>query len=487
MVNPRTESFQNFSFTRMKNSLLTLATGALVALLASCSKSGQQVNISAQQFASGTFVTNGDTLNSKDGSSNRAIKGTLKTGQTYYLSSDHGDAVINNGDTLVIQSGVSIYIVGPTTGPTAIGTQDHAPGLVVNGTLLSLGTKTAPVLITVQDPTLRSDPSKDPQDPDTDPAFRGYWGGVQGMPGGGDIILKWTRLEYMGGLTPSNAPARATLQRYGVWIQNPGAHLVVEDCWLYGSANDMLRPAGAQFEILRNTFEKVGFSAGECVNVKSGSVGDIAYNLVVGGTGNAFKSANAGGLSPQANMNCYNNTIINTGYRQLKVGEGGSLDFESGGRGNCYNNLLVNCKFGLGITGAASATAAADTANVHYGYTYNYGDSAFITAQFLPSGYITQTQPGDINGGNASTPGAGNPAFKDYALPVVFGINFIEADYVGSYDFHLESNSPALGKAYTSFTAYGSVPVDPVFGVTTLSQPGKDMGAFQSDGTGNQH
>lgn len=465
----------------------TLAAIGLMSVFFSCNKSNQQVTVSQQQFVSGTYVTAGDTLNSKDGSSNRAIKGTLQTGQTYYLSSDHGDATINNGDTLVIQSGVTIYIVGPSTGPTAIGTQDHAPGIVVNGTLLSLGTKTAPVLVTVQDPTLRSDPTKDPQDPSTDPAFKGYWGGIQGGTASGDIILKWTRLEYMGGLTPSNAPVRPTLERYGVWAQNPACHLVVEDCWLYGSANDMLRPAGCQFEIMRNTFEKVGFSAGECVNVKSGSVGDIAYNLVIGGTGNAFKSANAGGLSPQANMNCYNNTIVNTGYRQLKVGEGGSLDFESGGRGNCYNNLLVNCKFGLGITGAASATAAADTANVHYGYTYNYGDSAFICAQFLPAGYITQAQSSDINGGNATTPGANNPEFTGYALPVAFGINFIEADYVGSYTFHLESNSPAVGKGYTSFSAYGSVSVDPVFGVTTLSQPGKDIGAFQTDGTGNQH
>ena len=446
-------------------------------LFFACNKSPEQVNVSQQQFHSGTFVQPGDTLNSV-----AAVKGTLQAGSTYYLSSVNGDAVINAGDTLVIQSGVTIYAVGST-----LGTQDHSPGIVVNGTLLSLGTKAAPVLMTIGDASLRSNPANDPQDPNTDPAFKGYWGGIQGMPGGGDIILKWTRIEYTGGLTPLNAPARAGEQRYAVWIQNPASHLVVEDCWLYGSANDCLRPAGGSFEILRNTFEKVGVTAGECVNVKSGSVGDIAFNVVVGGTGNAFKSANTGGQNPQANMNCFNNTILNTGYRQLKVGEGGSLDFESGGRGNCYNNLVVNCKFGLAITGAASATAAADTANVFYGYTYNYGDSAFITSQFLPSGYITQAQPSDINGGNNTTPGANNPEFTGYTLPVTFGINFIEADYVGSYDFHLQSTSPALGKGYTGFSAYGSVPMDPVFGVTTLSQPSKDIGAYPSDGSGNQH
>ncbi|MDR3715039.1 MAG: hypothetical protein P4L51_19670 [Puia sp.] len=470
----------------MKKAVFSILA-VMILFLTACSKSDQHVTVSQQQFTSGTDVQSGDTLNSKNGSSNRAIAGTLKAGQTYYLSSDHGDATINTGDTLTIQSGVTIYIIGPSTGQTSIGTQDHAPGIVVNGTLLSLGTKDAPILVTVQDPALRSNPALDPQNPSTDPAFKGYWGGIQGGTQSGNVILKWTRLEYLGGLTPSNAPVRATLQRYGVWMQNPNANLVVEDCWLYGSANDCLRPAGCKFEILRNTFEKVGITAGECVNVKSGSVGDIAFNVVVGGTGNAFKSANAGGLSPQANMNCYNNTILTTGYRQLKVGEGGSLDFESDGRGNCYNNLLVNCKFGLGITGASSATAAADTANVHYGYTYNYGDSSFITRQFLPAGYITAAQPGDINGGNATVPGANNPMFVGYSLPVVAGINFIEADYAGTYNFRLQPGSPAIGKGYTGFTAYGSVPVDPVFGVTQLSQPGKDMGAYQTDGSGNQH
>lgn len=458
-----------------------------IVLFAACAKNNQDVSVSQQQFVSGVILQDGDTLNSINGSSNQTIKGTLKAGGTYYLSSDHGDAIINAGDTLVIQSGVTIYIVGPSTGATAIGTQNHAPGIDVNGTLLSLGTKAAPVLVTVQDPTLRSNPANDPQDPSTDPAFRGYWGGIEGGANSGDIILKWTRLEYMGGLGSTTDPYRPSEQRYGVISQNPAANLVVEDCWLYGTANDCLRPAGGSFEILRNTFEKVGITAGECVNVKSGSVGDIAYNLVVGGTGNAFKSASTGGKSPQANMNCYNNTILNTGYRQLKVGEGGSLDFESDGRGNCYNNLLINCKFGLGITGAASATAAADTANVHYGYTYNYGDSLFITQQFLPSGYITQAQSTDINGGNGTTPGANNPLFVGYALPVTFGINFIEADYAGTYNFHLSSGSPAIGKAYTGFSAYGSVKVDPTFGVTALTQPGKDFGCYQTDGTGNQH
>ena len=83
----------------------------------------------------------------------------------------------------------------------------------------------------------------------------------------------------------------------------------------------MIRPAGCKYEIFRNTFEKIGLTAGECVNVKSGCVGDIAYNLAVGGTGNAFKTSNAGGLSPQSNMNTYKNTVVTGGFSQAKAGE----------------------------------------------------------------------------------------------------------------------------------------------------------------------
>ena len=473
----------------MKNikSYLLFLSAALFFYSCSKSSNDQQIQISSQEFHAGTYVQNGDTLNSKNKSNGRAIKGTLKTGQTYYLASDYAAATINNGDTLVIQSGVKILVVGLTSGPTAIGTQDHAPGIIVNGTLLSLGTKDAPVLITVADASLKSNPTKDPQSPNTDPAFKGYWGGIQGSTTSGDIILKWTRLEYVGGLTPSNSPTRATLDSYGIYVQNPACNFVLEDCWLYGSHDDMVRVAGGKFEIMRNTFEKVGLIAGEGVNVKSGGVGDIAYNVVVGGTGNCFKSANAGGLSPQANMTCYNNTMITGGFRQQKAGEGGSLDFENGGRGVAYNNFIIDCAFGLSVLGGGATTPAADTANVKYGYTYNYGDNSSITTQFLPAGYITKVQTGDINSGNGTTPGANNPMFVNYSLPLPASTQFVSMDYVGSFNFRLQATSSAVGKGYTNFSPLAVVKVDKTFGVTEITAPGKDIGAYQTNGTGNQH
>ncbi|HEY4111579.1 hypothetical protein [Puia sp.] len=467
--------------------ILSLSLTGLVLFFVSCGKhNDQDVTVSNQQFSAGSFIQAGDTLNSKSGSNGRAIKGTLQSGKTYYLSSLYADATINAGDTLVVQNGVSVLVVGPASGAGAIGTQDHAPGIVVNGTFLCLGTKDKPNWFTVADASLKSDPAKDPQNPSTDPAFKGYWGGIQGGVGSGDIIIKWTHLEYTGGLAPLNGPKPGT-NRYGVFIQSPSANFVVEDSWLYGCANDVVRPAGGKYEIFRNTFEKIGLIAGECVNVKSGSTGDIGYNLVVGGTGNAFKAANAGGLSPQASMICYNNTVITTGYRQAKAGEGGSIDFEQAGRGLAYNNILVNCAYGLGIRGGGGSVPIADTANIRYGYTYNYGDGTDFTTQFLPVGFITVQQASDINGGNATTPGANNPRFVNYPLPAAPGTNFSAADYVGSFNFRLASGSPAIGKGYTAFSVAAVVKKDAVFGVTEVTPPGKDLGAYQSDGSGNQH
>src|ERR1700749_290253 len=108
----------------MKVIIGTFFVGGML-VFAACSKSSNQVNISGQLFSSGTFIDNGDTLNSKNGSNGRSIKGTLKAGQTYYLCSLYADATINSGDTLVVQNDVKVLLVGPKTGPGAVGTQDH--------------------------------------------------------------------------------------------------------------------------------------------------------------------------------------------------------------------------------------------------------------------------------------------------------------------------------------------------------------------------
>jgi len=59
--------------------------------------------------------------------------------------------------------------------------------------------------------------------------------------------------------------------------------------------------------------------------------------------------------------------------------------------------------------------------------------------------------------------------------------------FVKGYDFHLQSSSPAIGKGNTSIVPLNVVPIDPKFGATELTLPGADIGAYQSNGKGNQH
>jgi hypothetical protein len=58
---------------------------------------------------------------------------------------------------------------------------------------------------------------------------------------------------------------------------------------------------------------------------------------------------------------------------------------------------------------------------------------------------------------------------------------------VDNYNFGLKPGSPAIGKGFTGFTALGSVPVHPKYGLTELTQTGRDIGAYQTNGTGNNH
>jgi hypothetical protein len=57
---------------------------------------------------------------------------------------------------------------------------------------------------------------------------------------------------------------------------------------------------------------------------------------------------------------------------------------------------------------------------------------------------------------------------------------------VGGFNFRLSPNSPALGKGYI-FAELRVVPVSPNFGSTAITPPNKDMGAYPSDNSGNQH
>jgi hypothetical protein len=456
----------------------------VTALMVACNKSEEEVVVSAPLFKVGQAVSTKTPLSG-------SIKGTLLSDSTYKVG---GDVFINEGDTLVIQPGAKIHF--PGTAPYCF---------VVKGSLLSLGTQKKPIYFTV--PTVvKTDVYG--ADPTTDPAYKGYWGGIYGETTFKSIIIKWTHLELGGGklgTSPVSFMANGATS-YVVSTKNSDGVLVLEDSWLYGCIDDPFRPFGCRFNVMRNTFEKGGFTGGESMNIKSGNVGIFAYNLIVGSATNGPKASNNGGVNPQTNIQMYNNTIVTSGYRRSAAGRGGSTNFEEGSKGVYYNNLMVNCKFGPRVVGATAnyngnALVVADTANIKGGYNYNYVDSLKIANEIYPTGFATKPDPNDIPTPSSFLPagykpgqvydgsaavGKNNPLFVNFPLPQTTK-KMGDVSFVGTYNFRLQATSPAIGKGFTGFTILNVVPVSANFGATVLTPPNKDIGAYPTDGTGNKH
>jgi hypothetical protein len=473
--------------------LLQIISFAIIILLggSSCNKS-DNTTISTPYFSVGQTVAPGNISGS--------IKGTMKSDSTYYVTAD---VIINKGDTLVIQPGVHIYFKGNFN-------------FWIHGNLLSLGTQTKPIWFTVQGLS-KSDVVG--QDPTTDNAYLGSWGGLLCDTTTNYLILKWTHLEFGGGKV-------GTSQVFGVkngataWVisfANQNGIFDMEDSWIYGGVDDPIRIQGGKINLMRNTVEKGGYTGGEGMcNIKSGTQGNVAYNLIIGPATNGVKPSNNGGRT-QTNVIAYNNTILNGGYRRFlyggagnSLGRGGSINFEEGAEGQAYNNLLFDCKFGLRVVGTGNylgnALIIADTAHLSYGYNWNYGDSTVLCNQFYPTSFLTKPQITDVPSptylpsgytlgsaydGSANV-GKNDPMFVNYPLPIVYNTPTVDAklstiSFVSGFDFHLKTASPCIGKAYTGFTPLSVVPVDPIFGATELTQPGADFGAYQSNGKGNQH
>jgi hypothetical protein len=420
-----------------------------------------------------------------------AIKGTLLAGKTYTVS---GDIYVNTGDVLVIEPGVTVNFTGTAGVPVGLG---------VKGTLLSLGTKENPIMLTYPGVTKTDQLGANP---DTDPALQGRWTGITGATTCPLMVLKWTHVEF-GGAAISSAMKSFTgsSSPYPLYFANPDGSFILEDSWVYGSVDDPFRINGGKIHIMRNTFEKCGYTGGEAMNAKAGTIGDFAYNLCIGMATNGPKVSNINVAvgKPGSNVNIYNNTIINCGYRRSAAGRGGSINYEQGAGGIAYNNLIVNCKFGLRVV----QNPIADTANLRYGYNFYYADSVSVASQFIPSLSVSTAislpietdipKPstylpvgwtvGAVYTAPASVVGANNPQFINAPVPLPAGLKLADIAVVGKYNFALKSNSPCIGAGFTGFAPRADVIQDLRLGATEITGPGKDIGCYQSNGRGNQH
>ncbi|HEX8327194.1 MAG TPA: hypothetical protein VF629_06620 [Hymenobacter sp.] len=462
------------TFTSRAALALLLAAGAA---LSSCNN---QVDVATPERVVGEKFS-GDTLRSP-------LKGTIP-GRTapYYMTRD---VTVNDGDTLWLQAGVKIVVLGNPRSLSTFGQATNNPGFVINGVLLSTGTKDRPVDISVAD-NLKG--SSTVVDAATDPAFKGYWGGING-DGATLIALKWTNIAYVGGPYGANAPSgyAAGDPKFGISLlaRKPNARFVMEDSYVHGTVDDCVRLQNATFSVVRNKFEKTGKAGGDAVNIKAGCVGDIAYNVFVGGSTNGVKVASVAGSPVQTNVVTYNNTFVNCGYRQTKSGRGGSINYEVQAKGLVYNNLIANCRFGLRLR----SDDRPDTANVRYGNQFYYANTADQAAEFnaATAGSLTTSKITDMRGAAQ----ANNPRFQALDLTTASGTTAAPTTLMQWTNFlkpadnlHLQAGSPAIGKGRTSFqplNAVSSVNVPGVF-TPTGSAPGLDVGAYQSNGSGNQY
>lgn len=508
-----------------KISIILAASALVVGMLSSCKKNSssgsEKTTLSTPPYQIGQAITPGNLPAN-------SYKGTMTTGNTYTIN---GNFVINIGDTVLLQPGVTVCAA-----PGAI--------IIVKGVLISLGTQAQPNYFTSCNVT-PTDVLESSVAAAADPTWNngnGQWLGINCDTSCKLCDLQWTHINFVGGVFPTTEPFNGGTSGAAAWpvfFQNPKGDFILTDSWIYGSCDDAVRFAGGRIYCARNTLEKLGFTGGDGLNAKSGTQGDMAFNLCMGDATNTTKCSDKGGSSPECNINMYNNTYVDCGYRQASYGARGSdIDYEQQGEGLCFNNLIVNCRNGIRVGNGENQIPWPDTNNLVITHNYIYADSVWEVNQFFaynagsglkPNAYViptasqlnlppnfyspTSNPNGDVLPINIpSLAGATNlvggvpvndPLFVNFPLPEPLqtgeNLSFIASINTGialtgsAYDFHLKPGSPAIGAGTTQFTAFEKIQNPVTNDVTNpnfkpiVSQPSADIGCYPMNGNGNQH
>ncbi|MBX3042375.1 MAG: hypothetical protein KIT33_00290 [Candidatus Kapabacteria bacterium] len=386
------------------------------------------------------------------------IEGVLKEGT--YIVTDN--LIVPIGKTLTIEPGVKLIFDGD-------GIQGSSPEIAVFGQLIAEGTPQKRIIMTVDDAKKG-----------IDNFARGYWGGIQCYQTCNRLVLRYCDIEYTGGpagelINPDYVLRNPGSTRYTLMNDNQDGDYIVEHCHFFGIADDLWRPLGGRISFCYNLVEFQGETGGDCINAKGGTVGILAYNLVIGSATNGLKTGNGGDKTIQTNIDIYNNTVVTSGYRRAQAGRGGSINVEEGARGQIYNNLMVNCRFGPRMVDGF------DAVNTVYGYNYNFASFQSLIDEIYPTAGVTVPQSTDIN---SATPGDKDPMFVNYTVDYTEaqlreGI-LAKLNVLGNQNFRLKAGSPALGKGFTGFT-----PVRAPNG-TTAPAPSSDIGCYPASGNGNK-
>lgn len=372
------------------------------------------------------------------------VSGIWEKNTTYVAG---GTLIIPQGQSLTIQEGVTVIFDGD-------GSQG-APELSVQGSLYSYGTEDKPVLFSIPEAKRVKDN-----------IFAGLWGGLQATQDAEEMVLEYTNIDYVGaptgGTNPSVniGPYDDGDPRYAVLFSNPNGKFVMQHCRIAYTTDDGMRVVGGTILVSDNMFILNGKNGGESINIKSSVTGTVAYNVSYRAATNAYKWSNASGsaATPQTDIFAYNNTSVESGWRQTKTGRGGSINVEAGGRGMAVNNLIVNARFGTKIVDDADVT------NLIVGYNQYYGTDTVMVNQFYPTAVSFLQGDSETANDIAGGPGENDPMFVNYDVSTYtsdFPVDPLTLDYMPEdADFHLQSGAPGLTAGLTSFTVKPSISIN---------------------------
>lgn len=301
-------------------------------------------------------------INSSSAGVSGEVSGTWTRNSVVKVS---GDIVIPAGKRLVIEEGCTVEMDA-----------EAKPEFIVLGNLYVKGTEESPVRITTV---------KELRTPDS---WGQNWGGILCGQSAEEVLLEHAIIEY-GGASTTQSSLSVKLGLYkaaagenlpAIWFSNSNGKLVMKNSIIKNFFDDSTYFDGGQLIITGNKFYTTGKSGGEGVNIKSGTLADVSYNLFYSNNTNAMKLSNAGDRSPQAHVVAYNNTILNTGWRRPSI-KGGSIWLEQTVHAEIYNTLFVNTRFGVKEDTKKPKDARSAIANNLY-----YGHNAEAVKGFTPNG-----------------------------------------------------------------------------------------------------
>lgn len=375
-----------------------------------------------------------------------------------------GHIEIPQDKSLTIEEGVEI-IVSTSGQPGDV--NNTKLEFMVNGNLYCLGTEESPIIFTV--PVAERTVAN---------TFGRLWGGIIGSETCGEMLLDNVIIEYTGAVTTVTSPSVVA----GLFkpaggeamvafnTNNPSGKYVIVNSTFRNTGEDAIYVQGGECIFAHNTFHANGEAGGEAINVKAGCKVDAAFNLMYSPNTNALKLSNAGadgGQRFQAQINGYNNTIVNSGWRRdPNKPKGGCVWAEAGCLVNIYNNLIVNSMFA--VKAPKFGVDATDGPDLNSKIDYNFytsGAQQSTIAQHLSNGTVTAYDgfkdgikdvvygKNDVRSQAAGDP-AKDPKFVNFPLsenPLLSYDNFNSA-----WNFHLQAGSPAAQGAKTDFTPYFS-------------------------------